>query len=115
MNIKDFYKKKAKRVPAKPGKYRNVPVLIDGIRFASKEEGKYYLYLKNDKNVHHFLRQTPFHLPGGVRYYLDFLVFYGDGAPFRMVHVDVKGIETPVFKIKKRQVEEIYRIKIETP
>jgi hypothetical protein len=32
--------------PKKPSKYRNVPVTVDGIRFASKREAAYYCELK---------------------------------------------------------------------
>jgi len=80
----------------------------DGIVFDSKKEMRRYQYLKLEKkagNVLTFLRQTPFHLPGDSRYVCDFTVFWSDG---RVTFEDVKGVRTEQYKLKKRQVEEIY-------
>jgi len=80
----------------------------DGIKFASKKEAAYYdqlTLLKQVGEVLFFLRQIPFHLPGGVRYVCDFAVFYADG---RVEFVDVKGMQTPEFKAKKKMVESVY-------
>jgi hypothetical protein len=95
-------------------KYGAKPTTRDGIRFASKREAAYYddlLLRVRSGGVITFLRQVPFHLPGGVRYVVDFLEFHRDGT----VHfVDVKGMETASFKAKKRMVEDLYApIKIE--
>lgn len=90
-------------------KYRAVKTEIDGIRFDSKKEAAYYVQLKKRVlagEVITFLRQTPFHLPGGVRYVVDFQEFHSDGT----VHfVDVKGMQTESFKAKKRMVEELFK------
>lgn len=43
------------------------------------------------------------------KYLLDFEVTYGDG---RVEYVDVKGIATDVYKIKRKLVEALYPIKI---
>ena len=97
---------------AKSAKYRAIPIQIDGMRFDSKMEGNYYLILKDMQakgEIKFFLRQVPFHLPGNVRYVCDFAVFDENGVQF----VDVKGFETPAFKIKKKQVESIYKVKIQ--
>jgi hypothetical protein len=57
-----------------------------------------------------FLRQVPFHLPGGVTYRLDFMEFWVDGS----VHcVDAKGMKTRSFIDKKKQVEALYPVTIE--
>lgn len=56
-----------------------------------------------------FLRQVPFHLPGNVRYVVDFVEFLASG---QVDFVDVKGMETPEFKLKKKQVECLYPIEI---
>lgn len=94
-------------------KFRATPVTHDGIRFDSKLEGKYYLALKArvaSGEVVFFLRQTPFHLPGSVRYVVDFQEFHADGT----VHfVDVKGMQTKEFVMKKKMVESLYPIEIE--
>lgn len=84
-----------------------------GIVFDSKLERDYYLYLcerVKRGEVIFFLRQTPFHLPGKTVYRVDFQEFHADGT----VHfVDVKGMETDQFRLKKRQVESLYPVEIE--
>jgi hypothetical protein len=98
-----------------PNKYHNQPTTVDGIRFASKREARFYEQLKIRQQlgeVSHWLRQVPIHLPGGTRYVLDFLVFYTD--PDRAPdYIDAKGRETQVFRLKKREVEHHYPIRIQ--
>lgn len=84
----------------------------DGIKFASKKEANYYQELKLRQKageVVFFLRQVPFHLPGSTRYLVDFVEFLSDGS---VVFVDVKGMKTDTYKMKKRMVEDLYPIKI---
>ena len=92
----------------KPHKYRAEPTVVDGIRFDSKLEARYYERLKADQaagRIQGFLRQVPFHLPGKTRLVIDFLVVELDGT----VHFDdTKGVETDAFKIKLRQARELY-------
>ena len=95
-------------------KYNAVRTERHGIKFDSKMEARYYdnlLLRKQAGEVIAFLRQVPFHLPGNTRYVVDFQEFWSDGS----VHfIDVKGMETAQFKMKKKQVEELYApIKIE--
>ena len=94
-------------------KFRAVPCKIDGIRFDSQKEGTYYLELKLRVcrgDVLFFTMQTAFHLPGGVKHRLDFVEYWSD----RTVHfVDVKGYDTPMGRLKRKQVEAIYPITIE--
>ena len=94
-------------------KYGNCPTTVDGLRFDSKKEARYYERLVLERaagTVSYFLRQVSIHLPGGTRYVIDFLVVMADG---RIRYVDVKGKETPVFRLKKREVEHQYPIEIE--
>lgn len=81
----------------------------DGIVFDSKKEMRFYLQLKQDPDVLFFLRQVPFHLPAGVKYLADFLIFFKDGS---YSVVDCKGMKTAMYKLKKKQVEAIYPVKI---
>lgn len=94
-------------------KFKAKQTINDGIRFHSKLESNYYSTLKlrqRGGDVLFFLRQVPFYLPGGVKYVCDFQEFHTDGT----VHfVDVKGMETPEFKAKKKMVEALYPIEIE--
>lgn len=89
-------------------KYRAVPTVVDGIRFASKMEAKRYGQLKLLQaagEIRWFTCQCPFHIGPGIRYVSDFLIVYADG---RVVVEDVKGVETQAFKIKRKLFEERY-------
>lgn len=100
------------RVPA-AHKYRAVATEVDGIRFPSKLQAQVYstlVLLRRAGDIRYFLREVPIHLPGSVTYRVDFQVFYADG---RIRYLDAKGVETQVYKIKKRQVEALYPITIE--
>lgn len=55
------------------------------------------------------LCQVPFRLPGKTKYVADFFVRYADGT-WRVI--DVKGMKTAMYQLKKRQVQEIYGINI---
>lgn len=98
-----------------PHKYRASPTVVDGIRFDSKLEARYYerlLLRQAAGEVVGFLRQVPIHLPGKTKLVVDFLEFRrrawhkeGELVP---VFVDTKGFETEVFKVKVRQVRELY-------
>lgn len=107
------YRPQALTCAPKRSKYGAEPTVVDGIRFDSKAEARYYqnLLLKvKSGTVRYFLRQVPFHLPGGVRYVVDFMEVHADGS---VHYVDVKGIETAMFRTKKRLVESLYPITIE--
>lgn len=93
-------------------KFKAKPSECDGIKFASKKEQKRYSelqVLKSAGDVLFFLRQTPLHLPGGVKYICDFLVFWADGS---VTFEDVKGFKTDMYKTKKKLVEATYPINI---
>lgn len=93
-------------------KFHAIPTELDGIKFASKKEAKRYkelLLLKKAGDILFFLRQVPFHLPGNVKYLCDFVIFWANGE---VTFEDVKGIKTPMYILKKKQVETLYPIKI---
>lgn len=94
-------------------KYGAVVTHVDGIRFDSKREAKYYEQLKLRMaagEVSYFLRQVPIHLPGGTKLVIDFQEFHADGS---VHYVDAKGRETPAFRIKQREVHHHYPFRIE--
>ncbi len=99
----------------KKNKYGAKKTVVDGYRFDSIKEAKYYSQLKiralAGGDVLFFLRQVPFHLPGNVIYRCDFQVFYKDG---RIAFIDVKGHITKAFIRDKKQVEALYPVIIET-
>lgn len=85
----------------------------DSIKFGSKAERSYYhrlQALQKSGEVVFFLRQVPFDLPGNTKYFVDFQVFYADGT---VSFIDVKGMSTPLFIMKKKQVEDLYPVEIE--
>lgn len=92
----------------KTHKYNAKATVIDGFRFDSKKEAARYvrnkLLLSNGEMIMQ-LRQTPFHLPDGVIYRLDFMEFYSDG---RILFIDIKGRDTAMSKLKRGQVECLY-------
>ena len=94
-------------------KFHAKRVELDGIKFPSKREAGYYLELKlriSAGEVVFFLRQVPFDLPGNVRYRADFLIFESNGV---VRCVDVKGVRTKGYIMKKKQVEALYPVEIE--
>lgn len=96
----------------KRSKYGAVATRVDGIRFDSKREARYYEQLKlrvASGEVRYFLRQVPIHLPGNTRLVVDFLEVMADGS---LRYIDVKGRETAAFKIKRREIEAVYPIRI---
>ena len=93
-------------------KYNAKKVEVDGIVFSSKAESFYYehlLYLMNDGVVESFEMQKPYTLLDkfphpktgktirAIKYVPDFEVIYTDG---RVEVVDVKGMQTDVFRMK---------------
>ena len=93
-------------------KFHAVQTILDGIKFPSKKQAAYYAQLKlrqRTGEVVFFMREVPFHLPGGIRYVVDFQVFLASGE---VEFVDVKGVKTAMYILKKKQVEAIYPIKI---
>ena len=98
-------------------KYRNKKTEANGIMFDSKKEASYYLYLKKllDAGIIKDLHlQVPFVLieksqhGRAIKYIADFM-YEQDG---QVMVVDVKGIKTDVYRLKKRLMAEKYGIKI---
>jgi len=92
---------------------------IDGIRFASKAEAKYYQMLKYRERlgeVTDVRLQEPFTVLGPkgqvVCVYRADFVFW-DASESRQRVIDVKGMQTPLFKLKKKLVEAFLGITVE--
>ena len=101
----------------RPSKYRAVPTVLDGIRFASKKEAGRYaelLILKKARKIRNLVLQPRFKLEvGGVlicTYVADFSYEEGPGRVRKIE--DVKGVRTPVYKIKKKLMQAIHGIEI---
>lgn len=100
----------ASPMPSK-NKFHAVICEADNIKFRSKKERRRYLELKALQSAGEcwFLRQVPFYLPGNTKYVLDFLIFWKNGT---YTFEDTKGKRTPMFIMKKKQVESLYPVKI---
>lgn len=96
-------------------KYKAKKAIVDGIEFDSKAEAQYYIYLneKLNKGEIELIRLQPrytlldaFEKNGKkyrpIEYVADFEILYPDGT-FEVI--DVKGYETPDFKIKRKLFE----------
>ena len=91
--------------------YNNKKPIVDGIKFDSKKEAKFYQNLKLLKaagEVKTFELQPKFVLlekdkdrvtGRGIKYIADFKITYSDGS---VEVVDVKGYKTQVYKLKKK-------------
>lgn len=97
-------------------KYKNQVTYIDGKRFASRKEAMHFVYLRSlqDKGVINNLQlQTSlvFTIDGKkiFTYKPDFE--YDDDFGHHIV--DVKGVQTDVFKLKKKIIEAQFNCKIE--
>lgn len=99
-------------------KYRNQKTIVDGINFDSKKEAEYYLQLKllkaageiKDFGIQPKYELQPKFSKNGVNhraitYIADFIIENNDGTTDI---VDIKGVETEVFKIKKKLFEYMY-------
>src|SRR5690554_128886 len=118
----EFIKKK-KGLPVEPqnqkkSKYNNQKTMVDGIKFDSKKEAEYYCQLKLLKQAGkikdyglqpRYELQPAFKKNGkkyrAITYIADFVITNNDGTT---EVVDIKGVETQVFKIKRKLFEYKY-------
>jgi len=103
--------RKGQKTSINKNKYNNKKPIVDGIKFDSKKEAKFYQNLKLLKaagEVKTFELQPKFVLlekdkdrvtGRGIKYIADFKITYSDGS---VEVVDVKGYKTQVFKLKKK-------------
>jgi len=93
--------------PAKRSKYKAKSITIDGIRFASRAEGARYCELKlEEKNglICNLELQPIFYLVTiNIKYVADFR--YQETETAKIIVEDVKGVETPVFRLKRKLYE----------
>lgn len=101
-------------------KYGNKPTVIYGIKFASRKEAHRYLILREDLRLERItnleiqpeykiwtLREDGTEI-AVAKYIADFR-YVRDG---KLVIEDVKGVKTPVYKLKKKLIEARYGIRI---
>lgn len=117
-------------------KYGNRKVIVDGIRFDSRKEARYYIFLKeSEKNgeISNLRLQVPYEIvpaiyeeqvvhlktrdkvvekcvQKAVHYVADFV--YYDASTGREEVVDAKGYRTPEYKLKKKMMRAFKGIEI---
>ena len=96
-------------------KYRNIPTIIDGVKFASRKEARRYQQLKLLERagaISELELQPKYDLTiNGVkigRYIGDFR--YQDNG--KSICEDCKGILTPVYRLKKRLMRALHGVEI---
>lgn len=87
-------------------KYRAKPIVLQGVRYASKLEGRVataLLHMKRKGLVRDVQRQFPVDLFANAtyicRYYVDFRVIHHDHS---VTFVEAKGLTTPTWRLKWR-------------
>ena len=101
-------------------KYRAIPTVIDGIRFASKAEAKRYQELRlleraGEITALELQPRYPIHshrTGERVMVYVADFRYLAKGARVTTVE-DVKGVKTPVYRLKKKFAEAEYGIQIQ--
>lgn len=105
-------------------KFHAYKAVINNIVFDSLNESRFYIKLLKDKAaglVKDFELQKPYEICPAFKnsagkkirkaeYLADFVLYLPDGT-IRVI--DVKGVETDVFKLKKKLVEHLYPVTIE--
>lgn len=91
-------------------------MLIDGIAFASKLEANVYLKCKELKIPHDlqpkFVLMDKFKLNGKVFRAIEYVADFAIHTKLKTYIVDTKGMETPVFKMKKKLYANRYQDEI---
>ncbi len=115
MTVEEFNK-----LSKKKPKYNNQKVWYDNHFYDSKKEAGYAMLLdslkkakKASDRVTYYERQIPFEMVINkikvCTYIADFKVFYADG---RVEVVDVKGMKTQIYKLKKKLLKAVKNIDI---
>ena len=113
MSVAEYRGLKSGRARVKGAK----TVIVNGWRFQSRLEADRYVHWRNLWQlgvIAWFTRQMPFYLPGSIIYRLDFFIVGGVSAACPpLKYEDCKGHLTDVSRNKIKQVEDIYKIKID--
>lgn len=99
-------------------KYRAIPTLVDGIRFDSRKEAERYSMLRlleRNGEISNLQLQVSYPIiVSGQKictYRADFV--YADEVTGQVVVEDVKGMVTPVYRLKKKLMLAVYGISIQ--
>jgi hypothetical protein len=93
-------------------KFQARPTWRGDIRFPSKLQATHYdelLLLQRSGHIRYFVREIPFDLPGNTKHRVDWMIVIADREP---LYAESKGHDVPLGKLKRRQVEELYGVRI---
>jgi len=98
-------------------KYRATPITVDSIRFASKREATAYSTLKllaGQKKIFGLEMQPRFPLEVNGELVGTYVAdFKFKATPHsKAIILDIKGMKTPVYKLKKKLAEAIHKIQV---
>lgn len=105
--------------PKRANKYHAKRITVDGRTYDSQAEARYgeqLLLLERARKVGGVERQRPFHVLGPkgelvCTYNADFCFWDHEQDRFRVI--DVKGVETPVFRLKRKLLRAFLGIDVE--
>ena len=98
--------------PKGKSKYKAKKTSVDGHSFDSLKEANYYEELKirlRVGEIRGFCLQPTFILAPSLKYKADFIVFNNDGTS---EIIDVKGMKTKEYIVKKKVFEDKFNLKI---
>lgn len=93
-------------------KYRNTRVCVDGWLYPSKLQARCKQALDLRKaagEILWYIEEVPFRLPGKTIHRVDFLAVLANGG---VELIEAKGRDHPGGRLKRRQVEELYGVRI---
>lgn len=106
-----------KAATARPSKYRNTKLVLDGLTFDSKAEAARYGHLKLRQRIGEIDNlelqvRFPLVVNGSkvTTYVADFR--YREVATGAVIVEDVKGVRTPVYKLKKKLMKAVHGIDV---
>lgn len=92
----------------KRSKYRNKRTNGYDSKHESEVAAELHMAEKGERIT--VLEQIPFTLAGGVKYVADFVILH-PGGTFEVI--DAKGMRTDVYKIKAKQMVDLWEIKVQ--
>lgn len=100
---------------ARPSKYNNKKVDLNGVEFDSTRECRRYQDLElmqRGGQIFELKRQVPYDITIDGAHICTWIADFTYRINGKQVTEDVKGFKTPEYKLKKRLVEAIYGVKI---
>lgn len=97
-------------------KYRSIKTVVDNITFASKKEALRYQDLKllqKAKVINSLVLQPVFTIAINGQKICDYIADFSYVEDGKLIVEDVKGVKTPVYKLKKKLVKALHQVEIQ--